>query len=103
LTRVIFNECLKQAAVAKQYGKRVMRYPFVIIRFAIALRLKLGINKYEFMRQCFYLPSVRTLSDYASPGINDPDGVLFTVMAHEEKMYDNYYAGKRKEITAEDS
>jgi hypothetical protein len=40
LTRVVFNECLKQAAVAKQYGKRVMRYPFVIIRgFAIALRL----------------------------------------------------------------
>jgi hypothetical protein len=52
------------------------------IMFAIALRLKLGI-KYEFKRQCFYLPSVRTLSDYASPGINDPDGVLFMVLAHE--------------------
>jgi hypothetical protein len=101
--RMIFNEYLKQATLAKQHGKRVMRYPFVIIRFAIALRLKLGINKYEFMRKCFYLPNVRTLSDYASPGINDPDGVLFTVLAHEEKMYDSYYAGKRNEIPAEDS
>jgi hypothetical protein len=103
LTRFIFNECLKQAAVAKQSVKRAMRHPFVIIRFAIALWLKLGINKYEFMWQCLYLPSVRTLSDYASPGINAPDGVMFIVLAHEEKMYDNYYAGKKIEIPAEDS
>jgi hypothetical protein len=66
-----------------QSGKRVMRNPFLITWFAIALWLKLGINKYEFMRQCLYLPSVRTLSDYASPCINDPNGVLFTVLAHE--------------------
>jgi hypothetical protein len=61
LTRVISNKCLKQAEVAKKSGKREMRYPSIIIRFAISLCLKLGKNKYEFLRQCFYLPNALNL------------------------------------------
>jgi hypothetical protein len=98
----IFQEMLRQAKVAKKSGARCVRYSNIMTRFAIALRIKMGVDKYDFLRKCFFLPSARTLSDYSSPGTSDPDGVLYSVVKSQQEKLEGHHRMKGKELGQKD-
>ena len=59
-----------------------------MIRFAISLRLKLGIEKYEYLTKTFYLPSGRTINYFSSPSTYAPNGILFDSLKTEKAGFD---------------
>jgi hypothetical protein len=73
--------------VAQKSGTRGCKYLFLMIRFDISLRLKMGKDKYEFLRKCFNLPRSLKISEYSSPDTNDPDGILWTILEHCEESF----------------
>ena len=79
LSKIIFAECLYQFQVGKKTkGIRNRRYSPLLIRFAVGLKLKMGINQYEFLRKVFPLPTGATLNKYCllytSPSPRDQRG-----------------------------
>ena len=48
IQKYIFEECQRNALIARKSGKKACRYSFLMIRYAIALRLKLGNTRYDF-------------------------------------------------------
>jgi hypothetical protein len=72
-------------------------------QICIALRVKMGVDKYEFLRKCFFLPSARKLSDYfLSPVIRDPDGVLYSVVKSQQEKLEGHHRMKGKELRQKD-
>ena len=61
----------------RKSGKKSCRYSFLVIRYAIALKLKMGHDKYEFLSRVFNMPCSRTLDSYSNIAVHAPDGVLF--------------------------
>ena len=48
-----------------------------MIRYTIALRLKLGNTRYDFLAKTHNLPSPSTVNTYSSPSSNAPDWILY--------------------------
>ena len=49
----------------------------MVIQYAIALKLKLGHDKYEYFSQIFNTPSSKTLDSYSTVSVHALDGILF--------------------------
>jgi hypothetical protein len=98
----IFQEMLRQANVAKKSGARCVRYSNITTRFAVALRIKMGVDKYTFLRTRFLEPCERTLSDNSSPGTSDPDGVLYSVLKSQQEKLEGHHRMKGKELGQKD-
>ena len=91
IQRYIFAECMLQAKKARTNGKKSVRYSFLLIRFAISLRLKLGNDKYEYLAKTFNLPSGRTINNFSSPDTNSPDGIMFNSLEAERKNFNSKF------------
>ena len=78
---------------AKSRGKKSVRYSFLLLRFAISLRLKLGMEKYEYIARTFNLPCGRTINNFSSPLTNSPDGILFDSLKAEKNRFDRKFPG----------
>ena len=91
IQRYIFAECMLQAKKARTNGKKSVRYSFLLIRFAISLRLKLGNDKYEYLAKTFNLPSGRTINNFSSPDTNSPDGIMFNSLEAERKKFNSKF------------
>ena len=91
IQRYIFSECIMNARKAKANGNKSVRYSFLLLRFAISLRLKLGNDTYEYLAKTFKLPSGRTINQYAAPSTNAPDGVLYESLTAERTKFDGVF------------
>ena len=77
-----------QSRRAKKSGKKSCRYSFLMIRFAISLKLKFGKERYDFISKCFNLPSGPHLGKYKSPSVGAPDGILYDTLNAERSLFD---------------
>jgi hypothetical protein len=58
----------------------------------------MGVDKYEFLRRAFHLPSSRTISDYSSPCTSDPDGILYPLLAETQQQFLDRHKSKGREV-----
>jgi hypothetical protein len=103
VARYIFQECMRHATVADKHGENAVRYPYIVLRCAIMLRLKMGVDKYEFLRQAFHLPSARTISDYSSPCKSKPDDILYPILAEKQHQLFDHHKIKDREMSDDGS
>ena len=89
LQNYVFQECIMQSKRTNKSGKKSCRYSFLMIRFAISLKLKLGKGRYDFIAKCFNLPSDSHLSGYKSPSVGAPDEILFDTLEAERTLFEN--------------
>ena len=64
------------------------RYSFLFLRFAIALKLKVGKDRYGWLSQCFNLPSKSTIAKYTAISAGAPDGILYESLNTERIFFD---------------
>ena len=87
VSSAIFTECVRAAKLARTAGSQQVRYPPLIIRYAIYLRSKLKKSGYDFFAQTFKFPTARTLSNYDSLDFCTENGVMLeTIRSLGEKL-----------------
>ena len=94
LARYLFHESFFQSRTVIKSGNKACRYSPVMIKCCIGIRDKLKKGKYEFLRKVFNFPSVFTLSHYDSIGVNEPAGIIFSLLQsiqNEYKLADERY------------
>ena len=89
IQKYLFDECMLQARRARKFGKTHCRYSFLMICFAIALRLKIGMGSYDHIAKTFHLPTGRIVNKYSSPDTNSPDGLMFESLSNERHRFES--------------
>ena len=60
----------------------------MFLRFAIALKLKVGKERYDWLSKCFNLPGKITISKYTALSVGAPDGILYETLNAERNFFD---------------
>lgn len=88
LQKYIFDEMQLQANRARASGKKKCRYSFLFLRFAIALQLKVGKDRYGWLSKNFNLPSKSTIAKYTVFSSRALDGILYKTLNTERIFFD---------------
>ena len=59
-----------------------------MIRYTIALKLKMGCDKYKFLSKIFCMPCSKTLDVYSNVSVRAPGGILFDTLHVQRKTFE---------------